>query len=115
MHPLCHLRKAGTLAAHEKYKSKGLKVLFVSMDDNKYRAAKVQESQALCIPFAMAKAELCAPRKCPDCLRDAGTFGRIFSYPTAIVLNAEGHVVDKFTGVRGIKDALDGALQNLIR
>ena len=113
--PCIRYGKPATLAAFEKYKGKGVKFVFVSMDDNKIRAQKVQESQQLGLPFAMAKAELCAPGKCPDGLREAGPFGRIYGYPTAIVLNAEGRVTDKFSGGHGVKDGLDGALQKLVK
>lgn len=107
--------KPATLAVFNKYKSRGLQLLFVSMDDNKFRPGKVVESQQLGIPFAMARSELCQPGKCLDGLRDAGTFGRIFSYPTAIVLNADGQVTEKLGGGGAIETALDSAVRKVLK
>lgn len=92
------------ISVAKKYVPQGLQVVFISMDDNKFRENKVKESSQIGIPIAMAKLSKCAPNNCPDGLRDLGRFGRIFVYPTAIVLDSEGFVrakVDRGIGVQG--------------
>lgn len=107
--------KPAVLATNEKYKSRGLKLLFISMDDNKFRETKIRESQALGIPFAMAKSELCPPGKCPDGLRNLGDFGRIYKFPTAIVVGADGKVTARMNGGSGIADNLDAAVLKVVK
>jgi thiol-disulfide isomerase/thioredoxin len=108
--------RPATLAMYEKYKSKGVKVLFVSLDDNKYRPNKIRESQSLGIPFAMVKLDICPAGKCASGTRgDIGRFGRIYSYPTAIVLNAEGKVTDRLDRGQGVASGLDSAVQKLLK
>lgn len=113
--PCVQYGKPATLAVYEKYKSKGVKLLFVSMDDNKFRPNKILEAQSLAIPFAMVKIQLCQPHKCPDGMRNAGDFGRIYGYPTAIVLNADGKVAARFNGGRGVASGLDPAVKMLLK
>lgn len=101
-------------AAARKYKAKGLQIVFVDMDDNKLRQAKIRESKLFDMPIAMAKLELCPPGDCPDGLRDQGAFGRVYVYPSAIVLDSSGIVRARFQGGRGVADGLNAALPALM-
>ena len=89
-------------------------VVFVSMDDNVKRETKKAEAVATApMKIAMPRVALCPPGKCLDGLRDLGAFGRIYGYPTAIVLNKEGAVVWKVNRGMPIRYSLGDVLKEL--
>jgi hypothetical protein len=98
------------MAAIAKYKSGGLQVVFVDMDDNKIRDRKIQESKDIGVPIAMAKLALCPPGKCPSGVRDQGSFGRIYGLPTAIILDSSGIVRSKLATGKGVAAGLDESI-----
>ncbi|MCJ0763964.1 TlpA family protein disulfide reductase [Variovorax terrae] len=71
-------------------------VVFFSSDDNRDRPAKLAESRASDYRIAMPRYSAYPPGSRPKGLRDVGAFGRIYSFPTAIVLDASGKVVQKY-------------------
>lgn len=114
--PCVESGKPAIVAMHKKYKDKGVKVLFVNMEDNKLRPGKIIEAEALGIPFAMAKLDLCPANKCPTGTRgDMGQFGKLYRVPTAIVLNAEGQVTDKLEGGPGVATGIEMAVQKNVK
>ena len=95
----------------EKYRDAGLKVIFFSFDDNKERAKKIEEAQALGLDIAMAKPEFCPPGKCPMGPRRGSAamegFGAIYKFPTAVVLAPDGTVVDYIDRGNNIRRGLE--------
>ena len=114
--PCVERGKPAVLAMYKKYKDKGVKVLFMNMDDNKFRQNKIIEAESLGMSFAMAKLDLCPANKCPAGTRgDLGQFGKIYTMPTASVLNAEGQVTDKLERGQGVADGVEKAVQKNLK
>jgi len=103
-----------TEAVSKKYGPSGLKTIFVSMDDNKFRPQKKIEAQSLGMPIAMAKLDICPPGECPDGLRNLGEFGRIYRYPTAIVLDANGIIRHKMDSGQGVLHNLENSVRQVM-
>jgi thiol-disulfide isomerase/thioredoxin len=98
----------------QKYAHRGLQVVFESMDDNRLRAAKQEEAAQTGMRIAMARQDLCPPGKCPDGLREVGAFGRVFVYPTAVVLDAQGIVRAKMDRGVGVAGGLESAVLSVL-
>ena len=97
-----------------KYGSQGLQVLFISMDDNRFRPGKVDEAKNTGMKIAMSRLDLCPPGKCLDGLRDVGQFGRVYVYPTAIVLDKNGIVRAKMDRGQGVLGGLEPAVRSVL-
>ncbi|MBK8070681.1 MAG: TlpA family protein disulfide reductase [Ramlibacter sp.] len=97
-----------------KYGPMGLEVIFVSMDDNKLRPLKAQEATALGIRIAMPKLDVCPVGKCTTGVRDVGSFGRIYTFPSAVVLDSQGVVRAKMDMGMGVLHGLEPAVQKVI-
>ena len=113
--PCIERGRPAAVATANKYGPLGLQVIFVSMDDNRFRAAKVLESNSLGMRIAMARMDICPPGKCLNGIRDLGAFGRIYVYPTAIVLDANGVVRAKMDRGMGVAAGLDTAAKEVMR
>ena len=113
--PCIERGRPAAVAAAKKYGPSGLQVVFVSMDDNRFRARKVDESHDLGIPIAMARLDLCPPGQCLGGLKDLGDFGRIYVVPTAIVLDHNGVVRAKMDRGTGVAGGLDSAARDVMR
>lgn len=88
--------------------------VFVSMDDNTLRAGKKDEAEAVApMKIAMSRLALCPPKKCMSGLRDLGEFGRIYGYPSAVVLDKNGVVVWKANRGMPIRYSLPDVLKPL--
>ena len=101
-------------AVAKKYQPKGLQVVFISLDDNNFRAAKVQEAKTISIPIAMAKLDICPPGSCIGGLREQGEFGRIHVFPTAYVLDSGGVIRAILKGGNGVQEGLEKAVTNVL-
>lgn len=113
--PCVERGRPATMAAASKYGPMGLKVIFVSMDDNKFRASKVEEENRLGMRIAMARMEICPPHKCPSGSPDLGAFGRIYYFPTAFVLDANGVVRARMSFGQGVAGGLDAAVREVMQ
>ena len=106
--------RPAVIDAFNKYKAKGLQVLFVDLDDPfKLRGKKINESRELGIPIAMRAAPTGDQAKLRNF--DFGGFGRIQVVPTAILLDGSGKVVAKIEQGTKLRDELDGAVAPLVR
>ncbi|WP_157267374.1 peroxiredoxin family protein [Azohydromonas aeria] len=101
-------------AAHQKYKAQGLQFVFFSMDDNALREHKAQEAATTGIPIAMPALDTCPPRSCPFGVKDLVDFGRIYKFPTAIILDSKGIVRSKLETGRGVESGIDAAISNVL-
>ena len=109
--PCVERGRPAALAAARKYGPQGLKVIFVSMDDNNMRQQKIQESEQLDISIAMPTMNICPPGSCFHGIKSLGEqFGRIYVFPTAVVLDANGVVQAKMDRGMGVQGGLDGAV-----
>ncbi|MPM79445.1 hypothetical protein SDC9_126479 [bioreactor metagenome] len=100
--------------AFNKYRAKGLQVLFVDLDDPfKFRGKKLNESRDLGFPIAMRA----MPPAGQDKMRnfDFGTFGKIQMVPTAIVVDHTGKVAAKIEQGTRLRDELDGVVATVVR
>ncbi|MBC7716573.1 MAG: hypothetical protein H7143_06550, partial [Pseudorhodobacter sp.] len=70
----------------------GLQTVFVSMDDNRFRQRKIDESATPELKIAMPLLSICAPGKCPSGIKNLGNFGRLYAFPTAVVIDQFGVV-----------------------
>ena len=75
---------------------KELNIVFFSSDDNGDRHKKLLESQAGGYLIAMPKLALYPVGHRPKGDAQIGAFGRIYTFPTAVVLDREGRVVQKY-------------------
>ncbi|MBF5005327.1 peroxiredoxin family protein [Diaphorobacter caeni] len=106
--------RPAVIDAFNKYRNKGLQVLFVDLDDPfKLRGKKINESRELGIPIAMRAAPTGDQAKLRNF--DFGGFGRIQVVPTAILLDGSGKVVAKIEQGTKLRDELDGAVAPLVR
>ena len=106
--------RPAVIDAFNKYKAKGLQVLFVDLDDPfKFRGKKMNESKELGFPIAMRA----LPPEGQEKMRnfDFGTFGKIQVVPTAIVVDKSGKVVAKIEQGTRLRDELDGTVAPLMR
>lgn len=99
----------------KKYQARGLKAVYVNLDDNKYRDMKVREAEAMDMPIAMLNLAECPPGACLTKTRDMGAFGKAYTIPFAVVLDAEGIVRAKLQGGRGVLGGLDEAVASVLR
>ena len=113
--PCVERGRPATVKVANKYGPMGLQVVFVSMDDNKFRQQKIEESKTLGMRIAMPRMAVCPPGKCPAGLKDVGAFGRIYLFPTAIVLDANGIVRAKMDRGMGIEGGLDSAAAKVLQ
>jgi thiol-disulfide isomerase/thioredoxin len=103
------------LRVANKYGAMGLQTIFVSLDDNKLRAHKIEESKVTGMHIAMPLLANYPPYKGADRVRQLGAFGRAYLIPAAFVLDAEGIVRAKMDSGRGIVGALETAVEKVIR
>ena len=96
----------------KKYGPLGLQVIFVSMDDNKFRQNKVEEARQLGLSIVMPSLEVCPPHKCPSGLRD---LKEVYLYPTAFVLDAEGVLRAKMDHGQGVQGGLEKAVVQVLK
>ncbi len=71
-------------------------VVFISSDDNKLRDAKMRESKATGLRIAMPILSKHPAFSMETSRGDFGAFGRIYGYPTAMLLDKDGRVVKKY-------------------
>ncbi len=113
--PCVERGRPATVAVNNKYGPMGLQVIFVSMDDNKFRSQKIEEAKRLGLRIAMVQTAICPSGKCPDGLRDLGDFGRIYVYPTAFILDSSGIVrakLDRGMGVLGLEGPVKEVMES---
>ena len=106
--------RPAVINAFNKYKSQGLQVLFVDLDDPfKFRGKKQAESKELGFPIAMRA----LPANGQDKLSNFnfGSFGKIQVVPTAILIDRSGKVVSKIEQGTRLRDELDDAVIPLLR
>jgi len=103
------------LQAAEKYGPMGLQTVFVSMDDNRFRQRKIDESAMLGLKIAMPLLSICAPGKCLSGIKNLGNFGRLYAFPTAVVIDQFGVTSVKLMSGSGVRDGLDGAAKKVMQ
>jgi thiol-disulfide isomerase/thioredoxin len=103
------------LRVAKKYGDSGLQTIFVSLDDNKIRSLKVEESKQIGLPIAMPLLAEYPPYKGADRVRLLGKFGRAFLIPAAYVIDSNGIVRAKMDSGRGIVGALEPAVTKVIQ
>lgn len=113
--PCIERGRPAALKVAKKYGPMGLQVVFVSMDDNRFRQQKIEESKNLGLRIAMPQTALCPPGKCPGGLRDIGAFGRIYGLPAAVILDANGIVRARMDQGKGVESGLDSAAAKVMQ
>jgi thiol-disulfide isomerase/thioredoxin len=113
--PCVQRGRPATTAVAKRYGPLGLQVIFVSMDDNRFRPGKLEEARAREMLIAMPKLDICPPGKCVDGVRTLGKFGRLYTLPTAIVLDAQGVVRAKLERGNGVESNLDSAAAEVMK
>lgn len=103
------------ISVSKKYLPKGLQVLYVNTDDNAIREAKSREAQSHGWQIAMPKLADWPVGKYGGTIRDMGEFGRIFGYPTTVLVDASGVVREKFQGGRAHRSGVDEAVGKLFQ
>lgn len=98
-----------------KYEALGLQIVFVSMDDNRWRDKKTEEARALDLRIAMPSKKTCPVGSCPMGTKDLGNFGWIQSFPSAFVFNAKGELVDKLDRGEPILRDLEGLVVKTLK
>ena len=98
-----------------KYKDKGLRIIYVNADDNSTRPNKITESENIGFPIAMAKLDVCPVGKCPYGIKEHGSFGKIYMFPSAFILNADGIVTGKLQGGKGIASNINSELLKVLK
>jgi thiol-disulfide isomerase/thioredoxin len=112
----CVLRGRPTaLKVNQKYAPLGLQTIFISLDDNKLRALKIEESKTTGLRIAMAKLSVCPLKSCFSGLRELGAFGRAYQYPSAFVIDAEGVVKAKMDRGQGVQNGLESAVAKVMQ
>jgi hypothetical protein len=107
--------RPATLKVATKYRSTGLQVVLVQMDDNRFRQKKIDESAELGLKIVMPRTDVCPPGKCPGGVRDLGRFGYIYRFPTAIVLDDKGIVRAKIESGQEVARSLDAEVGRVIK
>jgi thiol-disulfide isomerase/thioredoxin len=104
--------RPATASVAKKYGPMGLQVVFASLDDNRFRPLKLQEAKGLAMSIVMPKIDICPPGTClgSSQLGDLGDFGRVYVFPTAIVLDADGIVRAKMDRGAGVRGGLENAV-----
>ena len=106
--------RPAVLDTFNKYKAKGLQVLFVDLDDTfKFRGKKLQESKTLGIPIVMRALPAAGEEKMTNF--NFGTFGKIQVVPTAVILDRNGKVVSKIEQGTKLRAELDDAVSPLVQ
>jgi len=90
-------------------------VVFFSADDNRDRPGKLSEQKASDYKIAMPRLSLYPPGNRPKGTPEIGEFGRIYIFPTAFVLDAEGRVVRKYERGAGIRGDLRTYVTSMVR
>lgn len=109
-------QKARPVVAHvaKTYADLGLKVVFISSDDNYLRDAKRVEEVQLGFRIAMPKLSVCPIRSCPSGTASLGAFGRVYTYPSAVLIDRAGVVADKLERGEGVSRGLESAVKALL-
>lgn len=103
------------LRVSKKFADAGLQTIFVSLDDNKIRDLKIEESKQIGLPIAMPLISEYPPYKGADRVRLLGSFGRAFLIPAAYVIDSDGITRAKMDSGRGIIGALEPAVKKVIK
>lgn len=107
--------RPAVLRVYEKFRDRGLKVVYVSLDDNLYRSALREWAEPLGISLLMAKRAQCPDRSCAKGSNgNLGSFGRAYRYPTAFVIDAQGVVRERYEVARDIRTKLEGFVEPLL-
>lgn len=93
--PPC-LETRPTVLKIAKTKADKINVVFITSDDNKLRAKKLEEAQVDNLHIAMPKLSKYPANTTSRGTREMGDFGRIYVWPTAVLINKEGLVVQKY-------------------
>lgn len=109
--PICSQSTPLVYAALEKYKNQGLKLAYISADDNSRRddLAKL-ETEGVVVAASTRKA--CPDAKCPKGAKH-GPGWQINGYPTLIVLDSSGVIKFRFNTLGMIKSGLDSAIRSV--
>jgi thiol-disulfide isomerase/thioredoxin len=107
--------RPAVLRAYEKFRARGLKVVYVSMDDNSYRSALRAWTEPLGISLLMAKLAACPEHSCAKGSDgNLGAFGRAYRFPSAFVLDSAGVVRVRYEAARDIRTRLEGDVEPLL-
>ena len=87
--------------------------MFLSSDDNRLRDAKKVEEGQLGLRVAMPKLSTCPVKSCPSGRADLGPFGKIYRFPTAVLIDRAGVVTEKMESGDGVSTGLEPAVKLL--
>jgi thiol-disulfide isomerase/thioredoxin len=103
------------LKVHQKYSAQGLQTIFVSADDNKLRNLKIDEAKATGLLIAMPVLTTYPPGKMVKGRHVLGSFGQVYFYPTAVVIDADGIVRAKMDHGKGVASGLEPAVDKVMQ
>jgi thiol-disulfide isomerase/thioredoxin len=96
------------------YRDKGVEFIFFSSDDNRLRQAKIEEQKISGFRIAMPNHKTCPPGDCVGGTKDGGSFGRIYTFPAAFILDANGVVREKMDRGQGVINNLENAVKKIL-
>ncbi len=94
-------------------KADTINVVFVSSDDNKLRAKKIEEASAGGLRIAMPKLANHPTGAAVKGRGNMGEYGRIYVWPTAVLLDKEGRVVRKYERGTSILNSIEADASKL--
>ncbi|GAB3626950.1 alkyl hydroperoxide reductase [Pandoraea terrae] len=110
----CHKARPVVEKVAKANQSRGLKVIFLSNDDNRIRAKKQEEEKQMGARIAMPTMTACPPASCPGGVHDLGAFGKTYVLPTAVLLGADGTVKEKLERGEVISRGLEASVDHLL-
>lgn len=103
------------LRVFDRFKERGLKVVYVSADDNSERVKLHAWASSIGVHLLMARLEDCPPYKCTKGVRgDLGDFGRAYVLPSVYVIDSSGFLRAKFERARDIRAGLEASVEPLL-
>ena len=114
--PCVERGRPAVLDAYERYRAKGLKVVYVSFDDNSKRTELKQWTDSMGFTLLMPRLEECPPNRCPwgSRTKRLGEFGKWYLLPSAFVIDKDGYLREKFERGQTIESSLSGAIGRLL-
>ena len=106
------------LAALNKYRDHGLKVLYMNLDGNDTRTKKIEEAKALGLDIAMTSLAICPSETCRLAPRLStgrlGEFGKIYVIPTLLIIDREGFLRALLENAHVIRRNLNEEVERVI-
>lgn len=112
--PPCRLTRPHVLKLAEQFAGK-VNIVFVSSDDNKFRPFKLDEARNASYKIAMPMLTKYPADTTRKGTSEMGPFGKIYWWPTVVLLDSKGIVVQKMEKGELIKRNLADELAELLK